>query len=1292
MPRARLLSPLVALLLVHTTVVKAAEDDRHYHLHRAVFRCSSLNRGLGFDGRHFWVGEFGGWVRCYDLQGQPVPQRDLGGGTIRYLGHGVGTGSAFVATGAWDSIAVLPKDGGPLRHIKPPVPGNPCGVACSGSTLWAMNYQSPVLYEMRLDGQLLRQFTTDQQSSATSHDFTIDGDGHLYVLEGAGAGSRKLFEYTPDGKLARTHVLAVPATAVAIDPQDKDKTLYAVSFAGDPVVYEYRRAFGEPRDGPLPRLVRPLRYRPEGNEIVITNGQNRFNRPLYGTNSAFFVYAGDKPEILLSLPGKGGTLWLGILTPAAAKWLSDADQVVTRYRAGAMRYEISDALLGAGRLTIDVLPRAESEGAVVRVTVADETPPVDLVWAFGGASGFNQWNLDTCAYCPEAVCHLKPEDCAGNEFRVTETGFELRAACHQGRPLVGTLPPGSQGKVADADSLASPAALWDSTGNQRPIWVGRRTIRGGEDLYFGFDWLTGPTAAPQPNALPAVLAAAEAQRASVAQRVRVQTPDPYLNAAVPALCSAADGIWEPPVYRHGGVAWHAPYLGWRGAYAASEFGWHDRAQTHFRTFADVQLKEPATGVPHADPASNLARQAPDSVLYSRGYIPVHPEPDARGPYDMQQVYIDQLLWHVLWTGDLEFARQMWPVLVAHLQWEKRCFDPDDDGLYENFANTFISDAHHYSGGGCTQASAYIWSIRDVSGVEVAHTALANWQAGRIEPACELWRGAIRDSMFGCRAPGACIGTSEQHGRMAGLCTDFADTVGMYCRTLVEGLFGIVPDALDGELLIRPGLPAAWESAAIDTPEVGYTYQRQANTETYGIRAQFRRPMRLRLRIAARGVRVAEVTVNGQPSPWQCLPSVGDPRIEIEAPNADGARIAVRWDGPPPVRAEGPAVVGRGETFGVGLGDARLCEVRDPQDALTDIRQEPAAFSAQAQGQLGHRTVFARLEQGDLSWWTPVSFEIRPALEIAEAHVNGEAGTVQFTVQNNTSQPLACAATIACAAARQPGRLEIAPHAVSAVLSLPADGLVPGANPLEVLRGEDDPVRGELVDWRSGGEQLAAACECVDLSRVFNDRVTEIFKHEYRSPRSPYCSLQIPLNGHGDWCYCGKSLPTIDDAALRAAAGAEGRFVSPQGIPLATPGPGQQANIVFTSRWDNFPAQAEIPLAGRARHAWFLVAGSTHPMHSQLNNGELVVTYTDGTENRLALHNPTTWWPIEADYQTAIDGFCIPRPHPPRIDLGSGRATLLDLPLDPERDLRSLTVRCLANEVVVGLMSVTLLRP
>jgi hypothetical protein len=39
----------------------------------------------------------------------------------------------------------------------------------------------------------------------------------------------------------------------------------------------------------------------------------------------------------------------------------------------------------------------------------------------------------------------------------------------------------------------------------------------------------------------------------------------------------------------------------------------------------------------------------------------------------------------------------------------------------------------------------------------------------------------------------------------------------------------------------------------------------------------------------------------------------------------------------------------------------------------------------------------------------------------------------------------------------------------------------------------------------------------------------------------------------------------------------------------------------------------------------------------------------------------------------------------------GAATVLDLPLNPEKELKSLTVRTLANEVVVGLMAVTLAR-
>ncbi len=122
-----------------------------------------------------------------------------------------------------------------------------------------------------------------------------------------------------------------------------------------------------------------------------------------------------------------------------------------------------------------------------------------------------------------------------------------------------------------------------------------------------------------------------------------------------------------------------------------------------------------------------------------------------------------------------------------------------------------------------------------------------------------------------------------------------------------------------------------------------------------------------------------------------------------------------------------------------------------------------------------------------------------------------------------------------------------------------------------------------------------------------------------------------------------------------------------------------------------------------------MAGSTNPMQSHIDNGEVIVTYRDGTTARLALENPTTWWPIEQDYFIDDFQFRRPGPLPPRVDLKTGSvrlleektfkghggkipggaATVLGIKLDPQRELQSLTVRALANEIVIGLMAATL---
>jgi hypothetical protein len=228
---------------------------------------------------------------------------------------------------------------------------------------------------------------------------------------------------------------------------------------------------------------------------------------------------------------------------------------------------------------------------------------------------------------------------------------------------------------------------------------------------------------------------------------------------------------------------------------------------------------------------------------------------------------------------------------------------------------------------------------------------------------------------------------------------------------------------------------------------------------------------------------------------------------------------------------------------------------------------------------------------------------------------------------------------------------------------------------------------------------------------FNDQVTQIFRNDYRSPRSPFASLATPKHGIGGWCEPNAGFD-VDDAGLRSLAATNGgKIFLPDGIPLATPGEDNAKNIIFTSQWDNYPREVSVPLAGKSSHAFLLLAGSTSAMQSQFDNGEIIVTYADGSTVKLPLRNPTNWWPIDQDY--FMDDFAFRRngPIPPRVDLRTGKirildeasfkgqggkvpggaATVLDLPLDSSKELKSLTVRALANEVVIGLMSVTLAR-
>jgi hypothetical protein len=314
-------------------------------------------------------------------------------------------------------------------------------------------------------------------------------------------------------------------------------------------------------------------------------------------------------------------------------------------------------------------------------------------------------------------------------------------------------------------------------------------------------------------------------------------------------------------------------------------------------------------------------------------------------YDMNLVYIDALLRHLLWTGDLGFARRMWPVIERHLAWERRLFRREFGGnglpLYEAYAAIWASDDLEYHGGGVAYSSAYnyfhnrmagrlarllgvdagpyereagsiaramrdlcgpdrgafaefkdllglqlvhpssglwsfyhtmdagvptpleawrmtravdarmphlpvrgpgvpadqpyavlsttawmpyTWSANNVVMGENIHTALGFWQAGRADEAFRLMKSALLASMFMGICPGnvGSMNYLDVYRREAQ--RDFADGSGVLSRAVVEGLFGVRPDALGGILAVAPGFPAAWDHASLRHPDLTLDYR------------------------------------------------------------------------------------------------------------------------------------------------------------------------------------------------------------------------------------------------------------------------------------------------------------------------------------------------------------------------------------------------------------------------------------------------------------------------------------
>lgn len=974
-------------------------------------------------------------------------------------------------------------------------------------------------------------------------------------------------------------------------------------------------------------MQRTANYHPDGRGFSCVNGNNRYTRALYGSVDEWRLETSDRPIFAIFKKNNHRNIRFVIKCNGQAFQLDSVEYCKARYEAGKREYLMKDKRWGSGVLKLSVLAYPQKEGAV---------------WKFA-AENFGKAKIEIVGM----IC----------ETRVSK----FKRA-------------GDIGKFDGPEAFDAPAQP-----KMLSTVAGMMPQKGAAELYFSVDNTVLSTG--KNSEMCKRYQAAEQWRSDLASSVIFNTPDAYLNPVGGTMVMAADGAWNGQVWTHGAVGWRMPLPGWRAAYMGDFLGMFDRQRIHFDAYAKSQVTDIPVTRPHVmDKEHNLSRGAYEwgTPMYSNGYICRNPENNKQfHHYDMNLVYIDELLWHFQFDADTTYMRKMWPVIKSHLAWEKNTWDPDNDGLYDAYCCIWASDALQYNSGGVTHSSAYNYRA-NLLAARMAEMIGENPAPYREESDkilkamnSRLWlkdfghwaeyqdfmglKRVHKDAaLWSIYTPIDCgAGTGEQNYQA----TKYVD------RHIPR-----VPYIYNGQeyqtVSTSDWSPYEWSINNVAMAEVMHTvlayYQAGRVEEAY--------------RLLKANV-LDFMYLGSSPGNFGQLSTMDRATGEGYRDFSDVTGISSR------AFIEG--------LYGITPNALEgKCIIRPGFPAAWDSASVHTPYLDYSFRRVGGKDVFD-IEQ---NFARPLQIVIRQNMG------GGKYKDTELTADKRQHVELATIKPVDDDEAEAKRTYTLA----DAVAEQTADrwGTMTGV--------------GNDFDQLNDGKR-----RMVNMDAAFNSEVSDIFKNQYLTPRSPYTTLCVPTQGMGDWCST-KKLAKIDDSKLRSMV-KDGSFETLPGLLFRTPAEGK--NIAYTSLWDNYPDSITIPLSGKASHAYLLMAGSTNPMQFAIENAVVRVEYTDGTTDELMLVPPVNWCPIEQDFVENAVAFAMPAVRPYRIGLNTGivsrhlfrdshyqetatagdlpdmklamcalpggAATMLDMPLNAKKKLRSLTLRALSNEVVIGLMGVTL---
>lgn len=948
---------------------------------------------------------------------------------------------------------------------------------------------------------------------------------------------------------------------------------------------------------------RIMHYFPDGNDFVCYNGKNRFTRALYGGYTDFRFETSDMPVFATYKKNNCRNIQLSLNGVP----LDKVEYCEARYCAGMRHYCLSDSRWKGGKMNISVVVATEVEKAILSFETVDFLEKAEM----------------EVIVSEIAIKKLSRNGDMGVEKpRCFEAGKELeRHKWDSNNPTLLTF------EILDTTTLVK---------------------------------INEPESAMLFNK-------AMAYSDELSSRISFITPDPYINTLGAALSTAADGIWDGNTWLHGSIGWRMPLAGWRAGYTGDLLGWNDRAIRHFDAYAASQVTDVAPKYPHPSQDSTLclarAEKKWGTQMYSNGYISSKPNAKNKmNHYDMNLNYIDELLWHFCYDADINYLRKMWPVLKLHLQWEKRNFDPDDDGLYDAYCCIWASDALYYNSGAVTHSSAYnLRAFRMAARIAEILGEDASWfrqEADKTQMALNsrLW---LKDK---------------------GVWAEYQDFMGLKRKHEVPAIWTIYTaidcgagtyeqNRLATQWMMQniPQIPIKWKTTPTSpTDSID-------NDGLYTISTSSWTPYSWSINNVA-GAEVMHAALayfeaGRKEEGFRLLKSnILDNMYLGESPGNFGQLSF--YDA-----ARGECYRDFGDVVGISARTLIQGLFGIVPDALNDkcyIRPGLPSDWTEASVSTPYISYTYQKEGNKVTLWIEQKFS-KP---------------LQIIVLNDNNEVVGTSA-----------------------LEQSIEYMVSGSTP-QVPSNSGSQISKSPQNYGTQCDNIEIKkLSTIDLKKYYNSNIDDIFKNKYLSPRSPYTTLQIPVQGIGEWCH-PQLTADISDAGFRNILKGD-TFKSSIGIPFKSTKKG--FNIAYTSLFDNYPDSITIPLKGMASHAYLLMAGSTNHMQCQIANGKVEVTYMDGTKEELILENPYNWCPIEQDYYFDNMAFGNPVQRPYRVhlrtglvsrDLGKalkitgvygreipdGAAEILDLKLDPTKELQSISIITLSNDVVIGLASLTLQRP